>query len=148
MKKNSKIEKSDIWKSATSFLAILLIISIFTSGFGYGSGTETPQLAAQQKENTLIAAGDDLSGTDAFAACLTEKGVTMYGSESCGHCKNQKRIFGDSFKYVNYINCNQDRSICSQAGIPGYPTWKIDGKNYPGMQPLERLASLSGCELS
>lgn len=35
--------------------------------------------------------------TDDFAKCLTEKGAKMYGTSWCGHCKNQKALFGDSF---------------------------------------------------
>ena len=28
----------------------------------------------------------------------------MYGTEWCPHCQDQKRAFGTSFKYVQYIN--------------------------------------------
>ena len=84
---------------------------------------------------------------DSFASCLTEKGVTMYGTEWCPHCKNQKALFGDSFNNVDYVDCDSDRNACTSAGVRGYPTWKINGQNYPGEQSLERLAILTGCEL-
>ncbi len=84
---------------------------------------------------------------DAFAQCLTEKGVVMYGTEWCPHCKNQKKLFGDSFQYVTYIDCDRNRDECLRAGVEGYPTWVIDGENYPGEQPLYRLASLTKCEI-
>lgn len=84
---------------------------------------------------------------DAFTQCLTEKEVVMYGTEWCSHCKNQKAAFGDSFKYVNYVDCDQSMEECIKAGVKGYPTWKINGKNYPGEQSLYKLSSLSGCEL-
>jgi len=84
---------------------------------------------------------------DAFAQCLTEKDVVMYGTEWCSHCQNQKKEFGKSFQYINYVDCDFQKSECNKAGVKGYPTWNIDGTNYPGEQPLYRLASLSGCEL-
>ena len=72
----------------------------------------------------------------------------MYGTEWCPHCKNQKELFGDSFKQVDYIDCDIRKSECAQAGIKGYPTWIISGEKYPGVQQLGRLATLSGCKLT
>ncbi len=71
----------------------------------------------------------------------------MYGTDWCPHCKNQKAMFGDSFKKINYINCDIDRDECLVNGIEGYPTWKINGEYYPGVKPVEILSGLSGCEL-
>lgn len=82
-----------------------------------------------------------------LAQCLTQKGVKMYGTEWCSHCKNQKSIFGDSFQYIDYVDCDKNKDECLTAGIGGYPTWIINGEQYPGEQSLERLAGLSGCEL-
>ena len=93
-------------------------------------------------------ATDSPGELDSFAKCLTEKNVKMYGTEWCSHCKNQKAAFGSSFQYVDFVDCDENRNECSSAGVTGYPTWKIDGQNYPGQQPLNKLASLSGCELS
>ena len=63
---------------------------------------------------------------DAFAKCLTAKGLTMYGAEWCPHCKDQKALFGDSFKYVNYVECPQNTNLCLAKGIQGYPTWIVE----------------------
>lgn len=82
-----------------------------------------------------------------FAQCLSEKGAVMYGTEWCSHCKNQKEMFGDSFQYISYVDCDWNADQCSNAGVKGYPTWIIDGKMYSGEQKLERLASLTGCQL-
>ncbi len=84
---------------------------------------------------------------DDFAQCLTEKGATMYGTAWCSHCKNQKELFGNSFKYVDYVDCDYNKQECLDNGVRGYPTWKINGENYPGEQSLYKLASLSGCDL-
>jgi len=37
---------------------------------------------------------------DDFAECLNQKGAVMYGAYWCGHCKDQKKMFGNSFKYA------------------------------------------------
>jgi|SRR3989344_2807455 len=79
-----------------------------------------------------------------FAKYLTEQGVKMYGTEWCSHCKNQKKLFGNSFQYINYTDCDKDRNECDIAGITGYPTWKINNKAYPGEQSIKRLTQLSG----
>lgn len=84
---------------------------------------------------------------DAFAKCLSAKDITMYGTEWCSYCKKQKEEFGKSFQYVNYVDCDFQRSECDKAGVRSYPTWQINGELYTGKQPLSRLAYLSGCVL-
>jgi protein-disulfide isomerase len=92
-------------------------------------------------------AGNGGSGdAEGLAKCLTDKGVVMYGSKYCPHCRNQKEMFGDAFQYVNYIECTEERQKCMDAGITGVPAWIIDGNKYEGVQPLEKLAELAGCE--
>ena len=83
---------------------------------------------------------------DTFAKALTEEGVKMYGTEWCSHCKNQKELFGNSFQYINYIDCDEESYLCQSAGVKGFPTWEIDGQLYPGEQSLEDLSLYSGVE--
>lgn len=108
------------------FLFILLILVVI-------SGCDTTETSESNGEY------------DSLAQCLTEKGVKMYGTDWCGYCKKQKESFGDSFQYVDYVNCDENRQECQEAGVRGYPTWKIDGENYPGFQSLDGLVALSGC---
>ena len=56
-------------------------------------------------------------------------------------------MFGSSFKYIDFVDCDKEKNECSKKGVKGYPTWMINGNKYPGEQELKRLASLSGCEL-
>ena len=91
---------------------------------------------------------------DSFSKCLTEKNVTMYGSVWCPHCQNQKKLFGDSWKYVNYVECSVEGSPtagenpeCTAAGIAGYPTWVFNGEKRPGEQSLLSLSLWTGCPL-
>jgi|SRR3989344_9612995 len=82
-----------------------------------------------------------------FAQCLTDSNLTMYGTLWCSHCQNQKKLFGKSFKYVNFIDCDRKSEICTLEKITGYPTWKINNTNYPGEQSFSRLSQLTGCVL-
>ncbi|MEM4711314.1 MAG: peptidylprolyl isomerase [Candidatus Woesearchaeota archaeon] len=91
---------------------------------------------------------------DDFAKCLTEKEVKMYGAYWCPHCENNKKQFGESWKYVTYVECAVEgqpqiqTQACIDANIEGYPTWIINGKKYPGEQSLATLARLTGCKLN
>lgn len=82
---------------------------------------------------------------DDFAKCLADSRAVMYGTDWCGHCNNQKEMFGKSFEFVNFVNCDFQREECLIAGVESYPTWNIAGENYVGVQSLERLGELSGC---
>ena len=85
---------------------------------------------------------------DGFAQCLSSKGIKMYGEYWCPHCQNQKAAFGDSFKYINYVECSEEVGKCAAAGIEGVPAWTLpDGEQLVGEQKLEALSTASGCEL-
>ena len=90
---------------------------------------------------------------DEFAQCLTDSGVKFYGAFWCSHCANQKSLIGDSMSKINYIECSlPDKSgqteICIQEDIKTYPTWEFaGGSRVEGVQDLNKLSELSGCEL-
>ncbi len=88
---------------------------------------------------------------DKLAQCLTEKGVKMYGAFWCPHCTNQKKMFGDSFKYITYVECaeggeNAQPEACAKAGIESYPTWYFPGQDkLTGEKTVQQLAERSNC---
>ena len=89
---------------------------------------------------------------DAFAQCLTENNVVMYGAFWCPHCANQKKLFGKSFQYVTYVECDpqgkdSQPDLCLQKGVQSYPTWEVNGTIESGEMPLNVLAEKSGCVL-
>ncbi len=85
---------------------------------------------------------------DGFAKCLTEKGAAMYGAYWCPHCKNEKAAFGDSFKYINYIECTVKTDECTAKGVESFPTWIFpDGRKLVGEQGIAGLSKESGCVL-
>jgi|TARA_Y100000031_G_C8166661_1_gene359691 hypothetical protein len=103
---------------------------------------------------TFILLKDDSPGQyDDFSKCLTEKDIKFYGAYWCPHCKDQKTAFGNSFKFVNYIECSLPNNVgqtkeCIDSGISGYPTWEFSNKErIEGFIPLETLSEKSGCTL-
>ena len=85
---------------------------------------------------------------DSFAQCLASKGITMYGANWCPHCQNQKNRFGNSFKFVPYVECPDDPKRCLAAGVTAYPTWIFpDGRKLIGDQEIKKLSDESGCQL-
>ncbi len=93
---------------------------------------------------------------DEFAKCLTEKGINIYSSFRCSHCTQQKELFGDSYQYLNHIECHPQgpeaqTELCLQKNITGTPTWIMepDGleiKREAGYMTIEELKEFSGCE--
>jgi len=86
-----------------------------------------------------------------FAKCISQS-AKLYGAYWCPHCKDQKALFGESVKYINYVECdasgeNAKPEECQAAGITGYPTWIINNQKYEGFKKLEELASLTNCKL-
>jgi uncharacterized membrane protein len=84
-----------------------------------------------------------------LAMYMGQHGAVMYGSYKCPHCNQQKKLFGDAFKYIKYVECNPtgenaNPSLCLAKGIVNYPTWEIDGRFYEGAMPLEELSNISG----
>lgn len=83
---------------------------------------------------------------DDLAKCLTAKGAIMYGTEWCPHCQEQKRLFGTSFRYATFVNCDVSADACTMAGVEAFPTWVFaDGSSVTGKQELDTLAERAGC---
>jgi hypothetical protein len=92
---------------------------------------------------------------DAFARCLKERGVRMYGAFWCPHCSDQKAMFDASFDYVPYVECGvkgqarAETQECSEAGIKNFPTWQFPptGERVERVLSLEELGERTGCRL-
>ena len=54
---------------------------------------------------TYLKSAPEAGMYDAFAQCLAQKQVTMYGAYWCPHCENQKKLFGSAWEYVPYEEC-------------------------------------------
>lgn len=90
---------------------------------------------------------------DGFTQCLKEKETILYGAFWCPHCQRQKELFGQSEKYLPYVECStpdgkNQLSICKDKKITGYPTWEFkDGSRLEGEISLEKLSQKTGCKL-
>jgi hypothetical protein len=92
---------------------------------------------------------------DAFARCLKNRGVRMYGAYWCPHCQEQKEKFGASFEYAPYTECGIQGNlhgvaqVCKDEGIKHYPTWQFPptGERVERIFSLEELSDRTGCPL-
>jgi len=96
---------------------------------------------------------------NSFAQCLYERGVRMYGSATCSFCAKQRALFGDSFHYIQEIECdprnpNPETERCIAKNILHTPTWILEDEMgndihrfNPGVVSFEKLSEISGCEL-
>ncbi|MBW2967158.1 hypothetical protein KY362_01590 [Candidatus Woesearchaeota archaeon] len=96
----------------------------------------------------LIVLNMDFTNHDAFAQCLNDAGVVMYGSKWCPHCKDMKGKFGSSMEYMQYVECSDsgEPERCRADGIKMYPAFKFkDGTVLYGEMDLEILGNKAGC---
>lgn len=138
-------EKSNNKLGMIVFFSIVgVVVIVFASQFLFSGGnreTYSPQIATPTGE---------LSALDEFANCLTENNVVFYGTRTCPACAQQRGTFGDSLKYVNYVECDvnaQSNNLCSRENIRVVPTWKFNGIPKEGVMTLEQLSRESGCPL-
>jgi len=92
---------------------------------------------------------------DAFARCLSDRGVKMYGAYWCPHCQEQKETFGASFEYVPYVECgvkgnlHAQSQVCKDEKVNHYPTWQFPptGERVERVFTLQELSDRTGCSL-
>lgn len=92
---------------------------------------------------------------DAFAKCLNDRQVKMYGAYWCPHCAEQKEMFGESFAFAPYVECGvagdrrAEQPVCKEAGIQHFPTWQFPptGDRVEAVMPLADLSTRTGCPL-
>jgi len=94
-----------------------------------------------------------VTASDKLAKCLADQGTVMYGAEFSEFSREQVALFGDSIRFLNYVECripgteNQTK-LCISKKIPGYPTWFFaNGEKIAGVKTLVELSKISGCPL-
>ena len=95
----------------------------------------------------------------AFAQCVYDKGMRMYGARTCSFCAKQRALFGDATPYIREIECdprepNNETERCIAKKIERTPTWireDVAGNTLkrfdPGVLSLETIAVETGCVL-
>lgn len=86
-----------------------------------------------------------------FVQSLNERGVVYYKSVKCNNCKRQEKLFGESIKKLNSVECHPDGEnpqpeLCLTKGIKKTPTFLIEMggvevKRLEGLQQLDDLAN-------
>tara|TARA_Y100000310_G_C20097417_1_gene541130 strand:- start:45 stop:515 length:471 start_codon:yes stop_codon:yes gene_type:complete len=101
----------------------------------------------------LFPGNNDPGKYDEFAQCISDSGAKFYGTFWCPHCKEQKKDFGQSAKYLPYIECSTPDGrgtlpVCANAGIEGYPTWDFSNtERATGRLSFDQLSQKTGCSI-
>jgi len=137
----------EMLKNSWLGLTLLVLVIVWLGIYGvYNTDFFTGE-PKDKANNSDVSSGD----AKALAQCLTNKGFKLYGATWCGHCQDQKKMFGEAVALINYIECatvdnNGQTEACDQAGIEMYPTWVYpDGTKVPGVMTLKDLAKVSSC---
>jgi uncharacterized membrane protein len=83
-----------------------------------------------------------------LATDLKSLNSRMYGAFWCSHCYDQKQAFGsEAMRSIPYVECdregyNNEKDVCKAREVPGYPTWEIGGKLFPGERSLDELREI------
>jgi hypothetical protein len=110
------------------------------------SGADTAQNSAEGK----VAGATNITGdsyVSDLAKTLTSKGAILYCLNQSSDCNDQKTLFGDAAKELDYVECsssdpNANLDECVGQNIQVYPTWVYQGKLYVGIQSLSSLAKM------
>ncbi len=113
-------------------IALFFLVFVLAFSFTLNKMNNITGAAVIQERNNL-------------AKCLTENGATLFIENNCPVCDEQKRIFSSSSKYLNFIDCSENKEYCKSAGIYSYPTWIIHDQLFVDIHSLEDLKLIAGC---
>jgi len=87
--------------------------------------------------------------TEEIIQCLKEAGVVVYGTEFCSACISLRKEFGgDETISPIYVDCGEDRDVCSQEKETRYvPEIQIEGELYQGSKSPFDIAKEVNCEI-
>ena len=144
--------------------ALGLFLNVADENYSLAASSSSP--LALTGSNTLLASSSDDSSnrfqknvppritTKSSATALTlatdlkSLNSRMYGAFWCSHCYDQKQAFGyEAMRSIPYVECdregyNNERDVCKAREVPGYPTWEIGGKLFPGERSLDELREI------
>ncbi|GAX29115.1 hypothetical protein FisN_7Hh288 [Fistulifera solaris] len=139
---------------SSGFVAFVAAIVLFTSNI---PPTSAVNFAGELVgSSTSLVAGESppsiTTTSSTQAMVLAKKMQTMdtrfYGAFWCSHCFDQKQAMGkEAMEMIPYIECSRDgmnaqTKLCKEKDVPGYPTWEINGKLYPGEKTLDELEEI------
>eukprot|EP00471_Norrisiella_sphaerica_P013040 CAMPEP_0184498370 /NCGR_PEP_ID=MMETSP0113_2-20130426/38773_1 /TAXON_ID=91329 /ORGANISM="Norrisiella sphaerica, Strain BC52" /LENGTH=184 /DNA_ID=CAMNT_0026885843 /DNA_START=147 /DNA_END=701 /DNA_ORIENTATION=+ len=112
--------------------------------FAFVDNVETPKDGWEAPE--VLTTSSDRAKQ--IAKRLSKLGTIMYGAYWCPHCNSQKSMFGkEAMRTIKYVECADDgknsefkSSACTK--LTGYPTWEIDGAEFPGERSFEEFEAI------
>jgi hypothetical protein len=125
----------DLW------LKVLLAITVLLAGTKFFLTMDSQENQPPDSRENFLRERID------FAKCLMEKGWIMYGVDTCEFCQTQKKMFGEAFDRIHYVNCDFDQAVCQKMGLSLYPVWGNGPQLLTGIQTYAQLATVSGCKI-
>jgi len=110
-------------------------------------GDKSGKLVAEAKVPPPILTSSSRQALE-LSSNLQALDAKMYGAYWCSHCYDQKERLGkEAMGKIAYIECSKDgfnsqRKVCNERDVPGYPTWEINGKLFPGERALDELEDI------
>lgn len=155
----AKLRKNGMTAGASSVgLATVMALGIFLTVDGASTMPPAPRsgtLLASTSKTTLFEENVPPAITTtsskealALASDLNSLDARMFGAFWCSHCYDQKQALGyEAMQSIPYIECDREgfnnrRDFCKEKDVPGYPTWEIGGKLFPGERSLEELREM------
>ncbi len=143
------------WRQLATITVIAAIASLtgvmsVYANVDYTASAPSSEVVVKTGEKGPEITTESTAAEISLAKHLQSIDARVFVSYTCPHCYEQKQLFGkEASAILNTIECNPkgenaQPQLCEAAGIRGVPTWEIKGEFYPGVQPLERLAELSG----
>lgn len=140
------------WKSLLIVITIVVLLALLLTFFlGKKQEQKESDLSARSSEGVVAGVKTEKSGdyVERLARFMAENGMVLYGSYQSTDTKKQKDLFGDSAKYLDYVECdasgpNANPDECISQKIDIYPTWLYQGKQYVGIKSLGEIAEITG----
>jgi uncharacterized membrane protein len=151
------------WSAGSALVAFAASVAIFAASADVtpavnvagelSSGSAATSLVMADASPLPPQAAPPISTTSSSRALelstnLQALNAKMYGAYWCSHCFEQKERLGkEAMAKIPYIECSSDgvnsqNAMCKERKLPGYPTWEINGKLYPGDQELDELEEI------
>lgn len=118
--------KKRVKTSLILIIGVLLLIGIVVAKIILTRNSEVVLIGVQSIETLQEKTGCvNLSESlNEIAKCIGEKS-TLYVQLGCHFCAQQEELFGESYQYLNVIDCYYEPQKCYS--IKGTPTWVIKG---------------------
>ncbi|MCL5410477.1 MAG: hypothetical protein M1324_01330 [Patescibacteria group bacterium] len=140
------------WKTLLTVSTLIVVVALFITFFlGKAQDKNDSKISTSRTEGSVAGSTTIKSGdyVERLAKYMSDKGMVLYGSYQSFDSKNQKELFGEAAKYLDYVECdasglssNPDECIAQK--INSYPTWLFEGKQYVGKKSLAELAAIVG----